>query len=316
MKWFKHFTDNHRGKTVQYLLDELGYFGPFFKDTLLEMCAEKLDRKTDRELSDDDCRFIFHRRVVESATRAKRSTVGRALVAGQTANFWTFTEDGEYFKIFAPILLDLLEYDQKKSRQRNALKVPESRLEKNRIEKNREEKNRIDNKRESACDNFLEPTESQKTETEKKIIPTDQRSDPPHHKLLKIWNEFRGQLPLAKTLNPTRDRKMKAIWPKLVESEWIEVVKKLSESNFCTGKNDRGWIADFDFLLKPETFSRTLEGRYDNRQAMNHGMTEDGLYLTRGQKVSHNNKKLIEKYFKQGSENAEPGNGDADAIDC
>lgn len=187
----------------------------------------------------------------------------------------------------------------------------------NRIEKNRKESNRKENKgSKSASENFIEQTESQKTETEKKIIPTDQRSDPPHHKLLKIWNEFRGQLPFAKTLNPTRDRKMKAIWPKLVESEWIEVVKKLSESNFCTGKNDRGWIADFDFLLKPETFSRTLEGRYDNRQAMNHGMTEDGLYLTRGQKVSHNNKKLIEKYFKQGSENAEPGNGDADAIDC
>lgn len=142
MKWFKHFTDNHRGRSVQFLLDELGYFGPFFKDTLLEMCAEKLDRKADRELTEDDCKFVFHRRVVESATRAKRTSVSRALDAGAKCNFWSYKADGDFFEISAPILLDLLEYDQKKSRQRRAPIVPEKRLriEKNRIEKNREDK--------------------------------------------------------------------------------------------------------------------------------------------------------------------------------
>lgn len=138
MRWFKHFTDNHRGKSVQYLLDELGYFGPFFKDTILEMCAEKLHQFDDRELTEEDCRFEFHRRVVESATRAKQSTVSRALVLGQSANFWKFETDGEYFKIFAPILLDLLDYDSKKSRARRAKIAPHValRIEKNRIEYN------------------------------------------------------------------------------------------------------------------------------------------------------------------------------------
>lgn len=145
MRWFKHFSDNHRGKSVQYLLDELGYFGPFFKDTLLEMCAEKLEQKSDRELTADDCTFTFHRRVVESATRAKRSTVVRALVGGQSANFWSFTEEGEYFKISAPILVDLLEYDQKKSRPRRAQIAPGSRLESEK-EKSRVEKSRITKK--------------------------------------------------------------------------------------------------------------------------------------------------------------------------
>lgn len=152
MKWFKHFSDNHRGKSVQYLLDELGYFGPFFKDTILEMCAEKMDRQTDRDLTADDCEFVFHRRVVESATRAKRSTVGRALDAGQSANFWRYSFDEEYIKISAPILLDLLEYDQKKSRQRRAEIAPGKRLEKSREEKNknREEKNEVTNVTSSA----------------------------------------------------------------------------------------------------------------------------------------------------------------------
>jgi len=143
LKWFKHFTDNHRGKSVQFLLDELGYFGPFFKDTILEMCAEKLDKKDDRELSVDDCAFVFHRRVVESATRAKRSTVVRALDAGSSANFWSYVFEDEYIKIKCPILLDFLEYDQKKSRQRRADVTPGKRLDKNRIEENREEKNII-----------------------------------------------------------------------------------------------------------------------------------------------------------------------------
>lgn len=143
MKWFKHFTDNHRGQSVNKLLDEMGYFGPFLYFTIYELCAEKLDKFEDRELTQDDCIFRFHRRVICSATRAKPSTVGRGMVLGQSCKLWSFKIDGNYIEIFVPILLELLEYDQKKSRQQRAEKAPRKRLEKEKETEAEEEKEKI-----------------------------------------------------------------------------------------------------------------------------------------------------------------------------
>lgn len=47
------------------------------------------------------------------------------------------------------------------------------------------------------------------------------------------------------------------------EEFWKDVIWKLNQSEFCNGNNDRGWIADFDFLVKSETAHRAIEGKYD-----------------------------------------------------
>lgn len=151
-------------------------------------------------------------------------------------------------------------------------------------------------------------SEKQEPAETPELIPSDQRSGPPYKKLLELWNMNSGSLPKAKTSNKNRDKKMKSLWPLLDELQWVEVIKKLAQSDFCNGKNDRGWKADFDFFLKPETATRALEGRYDNRVGIKNGMTEDGRYLTNAVKRSHNNKIMIEKYLKpekKEEENAE-----------
>lgn len=40
---------------------------------------------------------------------------------------------------------------------------------------------------------------------------------------------------------------------------------RISTSDFCRGKNERGWVATFDWLLQPDTAIKVLEGKYDNR---------------------------------------------------
>lgn len=45
----------------------------------------------------------------------------------------------------------------------------------------------------------------------------------------------------------------------------LEVIQKASESDFLNGTNQRGWIADFNWLMKPNNFVKVLEGNYDNR---------------------------------------------------
>lgn len=46
---------------------------------------------------------------------------------------------------------------------------------------------------------------------------------------------------------------------------WDAALAKLEMSSFCRGKNDRGWKADFDFLCQDKTFTRLMEGFYDDR---------------------------------------------------
>ena len=102
-----------------------------------------------------------------------------------------------------------------------------------------------------------------------KILVTQE----PEFSLVDIWNQYCGGLPKVRLpVSDSRKRKERA---RLKECSnrlvWIEVVIRLGSSYFCTGHNERGWLATYDFLLKPETRERTLEGKYDG------GMVEANL---------------------------------------
>ena len=45
----------------------------------------------------------------------------------------------------------------------------------------------------------------------------------------------------------------------------FDMVKKASASDFLNGKNDRSWVANFDWLIRPNNFPKVLEGNYDNK---------------------------------------------------
>ena len=51
---------------------------------------------------------------------------------------------------------------------------------------------------------------------------------------------------------------------------WVEhyeaAVLRVAASSFCNGAGDRGWKADFDWILGAETVPRVMEGKYDNRK--------------------------------------------------
>src|SRR5215469_953720 len=47
----------------------------------------------------------------------------------------------------------------------------------------------------------------------------------------------------------------------------IEAIDNIGRSDFCHGKSQTGWKADFDFLLQSDSLSRAREGRYANRQS-------------------------------------------------
>jgi DNA-binding transcriptional regulator GbsR (MarR family) len=89
----------------------------------------------------------------------------------------------------------------------------------------------------------------------------------PYQKIKKLYNEICGEeLSSIRTMSDQRRKHLRARWKEEGNLNVFEYLfRKTIQSDFLTGDNDRGWQADFDWLIKNETnFNKVLEGRYDN----------------------------------------------------
>lgn len=80
--------------------------------------------------------------------------------------------------------------------------------------------------------------------------------------VVKAFNDtFDGSLPPAE-LDPDIERKIYALSAYLLDKSLNGFINyfqkfKVDAPNFYFGENDKGWVADIDFLLKPETLRKT-----------------------------------------------------------
>lgn len=80
------------------------------------------------------------------------------------------------------------------------------------------------------------------------------------------YNDMAGRagLPKCQILNDTRKKKLRV---RLQECDglegWYVALKKVEESRFLTGKKI-DWKADFDFILQKQSFTKLMEGSYDD----------------------------------------------------
>ena len=83
--------------------------------------------------------------------------------------------------------------------------------------------------------------------------------------IVEAWNELADAKGLAKVVRVT-DSRRKQIQARIKEYEpddWSKALTAIYKSKFLCGENDRGWKADFDFLLQPKSFVKLVEGAYD-----------------------------------------------------
>lgn len=80
------------------------------------------------------------------------------------------------------------------------------------------------------------------------------------------WNEMAGRHGLAQVSRLTEARHQK-LRHRLSEAGgldgWRHALGKLAAAKWMHGENDRGWKADFDFMLQQKSFTRLVEGGYD-----------------------------------------------------
>lgn len=122
---------------------------------------------------------------------------------------------------------------------------------------------------EAQADRKQSASEAQHIEEEKKRRKKEEgKSADALPRLAVIWNGLRGGLPEVKGCSGTRKKHAEARWRENSDANyWADIIDRITRSPFCTGQNDRGWRADFDFLIQPGTQHKVLEGKYDARGA-------------------------------------------------
>lgn len=81
------------------------------------------------------------------------------------------------------------------------------------------------------------------------------------------YNEICVSLPKVVKLNASRKKMIKQRLITDGFDELKQVFLRAQDSKFLTGGNNTGWMADFDWLIKPANMTHVLEGRYDNRSS-------------------------------------------------
>ena len=110
-----------------------------------------------------------------------------------------------------------------------------------------------------------EPLEEPKKEPTPRIIPPIQTDHPAE--AVQAYNTLAERAGLAKVQNFT-DARRRQLRRRLAEcggvEGWSAALVKVEASNFLTGGGRDGWRADFDFMLQAKSFTKILEGAYDD----------------------------------------------------
>lgn len=134
---------------------------------------------------------------------------------------------------------------------------------------------------------YANDTSTCATEQDRQTEQTGQYStaaEPLLHPLAVVWNENCGELSKVKEVGKERSRHIAERLrdcPSL--ATWAEVTKRIAASDFCNGRVDgKKWKATFDFLLRPKTRIKALEGAYDNFGATENGYDWADITNTKG----------------------------------
>ena len=89
--------------------------------------------------------------------------------------------------------------------------------------------------------------------------------------LATYWNDSATKSTVNLAILEKNSERQKSI-ERAIENFGIEILKqaidKLAVSSFANGQNDRLWKADLAWMLKPENLQKIIDGKYDNKKAI------------------------------------------------
>jgi predicted transcriptional regulator len=80
------------------------------------------------------------------------------------------------------------------------------------------------------------------------------------------YNEICVSFPKVKSITEKRKKAIRKILKSYSDDDIIEMFTNAESSDFLKGKNDRGWKANIDFMLREDKFVNILEGQYNGKK--------------------------------------------------
>lgn len=78
------------------------------------------------------------------------------------------------------------------------------------------------------------------------------------------WNML-GVVPKCLIVSDQRRRKIELrLRDPFFRDNWRPATDRIKRSHFCQGGNDRGWKANFDWFIQPDSVAKLMEGKYEN----------------------------------------------------
>ena len=100
----------------------------------------------------------------------------------------------------------------------------------------------------------LDPAEAELLTTLGVLIPSVDE-------FFEYWNS-KGFLKVKKVTDRRRMLLCRRMKDPYFRQNWRRAIDEAAKSDFLLGDNDRGWTADIEWFLRPDTYVKVLEGKY------------------------------------------------------
>ena len=93
--------------------------------------------------------------------------------------------------------------------------------------------------------------------------------------IIDSWNSLGLQKLVAINPNTNRYRLLNARIKEYGLDTVLQAIENIRYSSFLKGQNNKNWTITFDWLIKPNNFTKVLEGNYRDKGDSNNGKNED-----------------------------------------
>lgn len=100
-------------------------------------------------------------------------------------------------------------------------------------------------------------------EIEKEI---EKKNNTNYLKIIGMFNDTCVSFPRVTSLSEKRKESIRARLKHYSEEDFLTMFQKAENSSFLKGKNNRDWIANFDWMIKDSNMAKILDGNYDDRE--------------------------------------------------
>lgn len=90
-----------------------------------------------------------------------------------------------------------------------------------------------------------------------------------------LFNTYCKSFSPVRSLSATRKEKLDKLFENYSVEDFSEAFRIVESNEFLKGANERGWKADFDWLIEEENFVKVLENRYRKYESTSAKKTED-----------------------------------------